>query len=93
MSTAQPSVGAIPISVSLPLASYMGQAENLMPQPHGNSDENGIPHPPPVVAPIMVTCGSCFINATKSLAALKVDRFVRTATGFPHIMCPASAGL
>lgn len=62
----------------------MEQAENLIPQPFGSSELYGIPLPPPVVLPIIVTPGIFFIIETKLFAALNVDRLVRTTTGLLH---------
>ena len=62
--------GSIPNSICSLLTLYMGDAENRTDQPLGNSDENGKPLPPPVLSPIMVAFGACFITFTKSLVAL-----------------------
>ena len=88
----QPSVGSMPYSVILPLLSRTEHAENLMPQPIGIYDVNGIPEPPPVLSPAIITCGNDFITDTKLFAALNVERFVSTTTGFPHIILPVGAG-
>jgi hypothetical protein len=47
----------------------MGEAEKRTDQPLGSSELKGSPPPPPVRAPIISTCGSVFITATKSFAA------------------------
>ena len=81
--------GAMPNSVVFPSASYIGQAEKRTPQPFGNSLENGIPAPPPVVSPMIVTDEDApfrvrpiaFMHFTNSFAALYTDLLVRTQTG------------
>ena len=93
MSTAHPWDGSTPHSVGSPLASRIEQAENRIPHPFGNSDENGIPDPPPVVAPINFTCGSNFIMDAQLLAAENVERVVSTATGLIQSTEPSGAGL
>ena len=47
-----------------------GQAEKRILHPLGSSALKGMPAPPPVRSPTMLTCGSPFINITKELAAL-----------------------
>ena len=86
-----PSDGSTPNSVRFPAGSLTGEAENLTPQPLGSSDENGIPDPPPVVDPTMVTPGTYFMIDTKLLAAEKVERLQSTTTGLPQHMRPSGA--
>ena len=62
-------VGSIPNSVLLCWLSYIGHAEKRTPHPLGNSLENGIPAPPPVLSP-MIVAPRVFMYFTNSLAAL-----------------------
>ena len=82
----------MPNSVIFFEGSYIGHAEKRMLQPLGSSELNGMPLPPPVVLPIMVTPGMSFIIDTKLLAALNVLRFVSTTTGLRQAMWPAPMG-
>lgn len=66
---AQPSEGGIPNSVVSPLGSRIGADENRMPHPLGSSEEKGIPEPPPVVAPTILTAGRVRIIETRLFAA------------------------
>lgn len=93
MSTAQPSVGSTPNSVLSRFASSIEQAEKRTDHPQGSSEENGIPEPPPVVAPTTFTPGRSFMIDTKLLAAENVERLARTTTGLPQRIRPTSAGL
>ena len=68
------------------------QAENLTVQPLGNSEVKGMPLPPPVVSPTILTLSSDFMMDTKLFVALKEERLVRTTTGFKNFMRVSSAG-
>ena len=79
------SSGAMPNSVSCLSLSYSGQAENRTVHPLGNSLLKGMPAPPPVRSPQMVTLGQHRIYFTNSLAALYTERLVSTITLFCHL--------
>ena len=74
--------GDTPNSMWFMSGSNMGLAEKRTDHPLGNSEEKGSPEPPPVLSPMTMTLGSCFILFTKSLVELYDCRLVSTATGF-----------
>ena len=68
----------MPNSMCFICASKCGLAEKRTLHPLGNSEVKGIPDPPPVLSPMMVTLGRQRMWLTKSLVALKERRLVNT---------------
>lgn len=74
--------GSIPHSICSMSTLKCGLAEKRTVHPLGSSEVKGIPEPPPVLSPMMVTLGRQLIWLTKSLVALYERRLVRTTTFF-----------